>query len=255
MSHAKIYSWNVNGVRSALGKGLADFIASADPDVLCLQETKCETAVATTLGLAYPHQFWHEAEKKGYSGTAVLSKTAPLSVATDFPGDHPPEGRVVTAEFKGLFVISAYVPNSQRELERLEYRLQWDADFRKYLARLAKQKPVVVCGDLNVAHAEIDLANPSTNRRNAGFTDEERESFSQLLSQHGFTDTFRAQHPELAKRYSWWSYRPGIRARNIGWRLDYCLTSDGLKYSQPDIHDKVTGSDHCPVSVCVQAEL
>jgi exodeoxyribonuclease-3 len=234
VSHAKIFSWNVNGVRSALGKGLADFISSADPDVLCLQETKCETAVASTLGLAYPHQFWHEAEKKGYSGTAVLSKTAPFSVATDFPGDHPPEGRVVTAEFKGVFVVSAYVPNSQRELERLDYRLQWDADFRKYLARLAKKKPVVVCGDLNVAHAEIDLANPSTNRRNAGFTDEERE---------------------LAKRYSWWSYRPGIRARNIGWRLDYCLTSDGLKYSQPDIHDKVTGSDHCPVSVRVQVEL
>ena len=255
MSDARIYSWNVNGVRSALGKGLAGFIADADPDVLCLQETKCESATARELGLAFPHQHWHEAEKKGYSGTAVLSKVAPLSVATDFPGDHPAEGRVVTAEFGGLFVVSAYVPNSQRELERLDYRLRWDADFRKYLARLSKRKAVVVCGDLNVAHAEIDLANPATNRRNAGFTDEERASFGVLLQDHGFTDTFRAQHPALAQRYSWWSYRPGIRARNIGWRLDYCLTSDGLKYAQPEIHDQVKGSDHCPVSVRVHAAL
>jgi exodeoxyribonuclease-3 len=255
VSDARIYSWNVNGVRSALGKGLAGFIADADPDVLCLQETKCESATARELGLAFPHQHWHEAEKKGYSGTAVLSKVAPLSVATDFPGDHPAEGRVVTAEFGGLFVVSAYVPNSQRELERLDYRLRWDADFRKYLARLSKRKAVVVCGDLNVAHAEIDLANPATNRRNAGFTDEERASFGVLLQDHGFTDTFRAQHPALAQRYSWWSYRPGIRARNIGWRLDYCLTSDGLKYAQPEIHDQVKGSDHCPVSVRVHAAL
>ena len=255
MSVGKITSWNVNGVRSALGKGLADFITTADPDVLCLQETKCETAIAAALGLSFPHQTWHDAEKKGYSGTAILSKAAPLHVATDFPGDHPLEGRVVTAEFKGVFVISAYVPNSQRELERLDYRLQWDADFRKYLARLTKQKPVVVCGDLNVAHQEIDLANPSTNHRNAGFTDEERTSFSTLLTEHGFTDTFRAQHPALAQRYSWWSYRPGIRARNIGWRLDYCLASDGLAWAKADIHDNVTGSDHCPISVEIKAQL
>jgi len=255
VSGVAVYSWNVNGVRSALGKGLAGFVAAAAPDVLCLQETKCETATARELGLAFPHQHWHEAEKKGYSGTAILSKVAPLAVVTDFPGDHPAEGRVVTAEFKDLFVVSAYVPNSQRELERLDYRLQWDADFRKHLARLAKKKPVVVCGDLNVAHAEIDLANPASNRRNAGFTDEERASFGQLLADHGFTDTFRAQHPTLAQRYSWWSYRPGIRARNIGWRLDYCLTSAGLKFSRPEIHDQVTGSDHCPVSVRIDAQL
>ena len=177
MSHAKIFSWNVNGVRSALGKGLADFISSADPDVLCLQETKCETAVASTLGLAYPHQFWHEAEKKGYSGTAVLSKTAPLSVATDFPGDHPAEGRVVTAEFNGLFVVSAYVPNSQRELARLPYRQRWDVDFLAYLKTLEQKKPVIWCGDLNVAHTEIDLANPKANMKNHGFTPEERAAF------------------------------------------------------------------------------
>jgi exodeoxyribonuclease-3 len=255
VSHKKIFSWNVNGVRSALGKGLSEFIASTTPDVLCLQETKCETATAQTLGLNFPHQFWYEAEKKGYSGTAILSKVAPMSVVTDFPGEHPNEGRVVTAEFKDLFVVSAYVPNSQRELERLDYRLQWDADFRKHLAKLAKKKSVIVCGDLNVAHAEIDLANPATNRRNAGFTDEERESFNELLLGHGFSDTFRVQNPTLAQRYSWWSYRPGIRERNIGWRLDYCLASDGLKWSSPEIHDKVKGSDHCPVSVSVAAEL
>jgi exodeoxyribonuclease-3 len=228
-------------------KGLADFIASADPDVLCLQETKCETAVASTLGLAYPHQFWHEAEKKGYSGTAVLSKTAPLSVATDFPGDHPPEGRVVTAEFNGLFVVSAYVPNSQRELERLDYRLQWDADFRKYLARLAKKKPVVVCGDLNVAHTEHDLANPKTNRRNAGFTDEERAEF-QALVEAGFVDTFRL-FTQGNGHYTWWSYMNGARPRNIGWRIDYFLVSAELvpRVKSARILPHVPGSDHCPV--------
>ena len=244
----------MNGVRSALGKGLAEFISSTSPDVLCLQETKCETATAQTLGLNFQHQFWHQADKKGYSGTAILSKVEPLRVTTDFPGDHPNEGRVLTADFRDLFIVSAYVPNSQRDLERLDYRLQWDADFRKHLAQLAKKKAVVVCGDLNVAHAEIDLANPASNRRNAGFTDEERESFGELL-QHGYADTFRAQNPTLAQRYSWWSYRPGIRERNIGWRLDYCLASEGLKWESPEIHDKVGGSDHCPVSLIVNADL
>jgi len=255
VSAAKIFSWNVNGVRSALNKGLTDFIASAQPDVLCLQETKCETEIARALGLPFAHQAWHEADKKGYSGTAILAKTAPLSVTTGIPGDHPNEGRVVTAEFQECYVISAYVPNSQRELERLDYRLQWDADFQRYLVKLAKKKPLVVCGDLNVAHQEIDLANPTTNRRNAGFTDEERESFGKLLAHHGFTDTFRAQHPEVKQRYTWWSYRPGIRARNIGWRLDYCLTSEGLNWAKPEIHDQVLGSDHCPVSVELKVKL
>ena len=256
MSSAKIFSWNVNGVRSALGKGLGDFIAKTAPDVLCLQETKCETVTASTLGLAFPHQFWHEAEKKGYSGTAILSKTAPLSVATDFPGDHPREGRVVTAEFAGCYVLSAYVPNSQRELERLDYRLQWDADFRKYLAKLAKKKPVVVCGDLNVAHAEIDLANPTTNRRNAGFTDEERESFGTLLNDHGFTDTFRAQFPKLAQRYSWWSYRAADwEASDRGRRLEHVWASPGAKGALRSqvIFKKMRGwqkaSDHVPIMI------
>lgn len=251
----KIYSWNVNGVRSVLGKGLNEFIKQYSPDVLCLQETKCETAIAQTLGLDFPHQQWHQAEKKGYSGTAILSKLPPLSVTTDFPGEHPSEGRVVTAEFKDCYVISAYVPNAQRDLERLKYRLLWDEDFQIYLAKLAKKKSIVVCGDLNVAHAEIDLANPAQNRQNAGFTDEERNSFSKLLNQHGFTDTFRFQNPTTEKAYSWWSYRPGIRERNIGWRLDYCLISGNLKWARPEIHAQVKGSDHCPVSVQCEVEL
>ncbi|NBX02333.1 exodeoxyribonuclease III [bacterium] len=252
---ARIFSWNVNGVRSALGKGLNDFIAQTSPDVLCLQETKCDAATAKTLGFNFPYQFWHEAEKKGYSGTALLAKVEPIAVTTDIEGDHPSEGRVITAEFKDCYIVSAYVPNSQRELERLSYRLDWDADFHYHLAKLAKKKTVVVCGDLNVAHEEVDLANPAQNRRNAGFTDEERESFAKLLQQYGFTDTFRAAHPELKHRYSWWSYRPGIRERNIGWRLDYCLTSGDIPWDQAQIHDQVFGSDHCPVSVSVSAKL
>jgi len=252
-----LVSWNVNGVRSALGKGLSDFLKSAQPDVLCLQETKCETAKAQVLDLGFAHAAWHEADKKGYSGTAILSRVAPLKVAADIPGDHPREGRVLTAEFKDLFVVSAYVPNSQRELVRLGYRLKWDEDFRRHLARLAKRKPVLVCGDFNCAHQEIDLANPKTNRRNAGFTDEERASFSRLLNDEGFADTFRELHPEKEGAYSWWTVRTDARARNIGWRLDYFLASDSLKgaWFNPTIHTEVMGSDHCPVSVQVKADL
>ena len=255
MSTTKIYSWNVNGVRSAHGKGLTDFIKKHAPDVLCLQETKCEAVVAKELGLDFPYQFWHEADKKGYSGTAILAKSNPISVSNDFPGNHPREGRVITAEFKSCFVISAYVPNSQRDLERLDYRLMWDDDFQQYISKLTKKKPVMVCGDLNVAHEEIDLANPAQNRRNAGFTDEERNSFSKLLSEQGVVDTFRSANPTQEKAYSWWSYRPGIRERNIGWRLDYCLASGNLTWSKPEIHAQVMGSDHCPVSVKCEVEL
>jgi len=252
-----LVSWNVNGVRSALGKGLSDFLKSAQPDVLCLQETKCETVKAQALDLGFAHAAWHEADKKAYSGTAILSRVAPLKVAADIPGDHPREGRVLTAEFKDLFVVSAYVPNSQRELVRLGYRLKWDEDFRRHLARLVKRKPVLVCGDFNCAHQEIDLANPKTNRRNAGFTDEERASFSRLLNDEGFADTFRELHPEKEGAYSWWTVRTDARARNIGWRLDYFLASDSLKgaWSNPAIHTEVMGSDHCPVSVRVAADL
>ena len=250
-----VVSWNVNGVRSAHGKGLVDFLAAEKPDILCLQETKCETAKARAIDLGFEHAAWHEADKKGYSGTAILSRVSPVKVSTDFPGDHPREGRVLTAEFKGFHLVNAYVPNSQRELTRLDYRLAWDADFRAHLARLARSKPVLVCGDFNCAHEPIDLANPQANRRNAGFTDEERESFGRLLREDGFTDTFRARHPHKAGAYSWWTYRMGARERNIGWRLDYFLASDGLKgaWSDPAIHAEIGGSDHCPVSVKVSA--
>ena len=252
-----IVSWNVNGVRSALGKGLPGFLADAAPDVLCLQETKCETAKARALDLGFAHAAWHEAGKKGYSGTAILSRVPPLRVEADIPGDHPPEGRVLTAEFKDLFVVSAYIPNSQRELVRLGYRLRWDEDFRRHLARLAKRKPVLVCGDFNCAHQEIDLANPGANRRHAGFTDEERESFGRLLGDEGFRDTFRERHPDKAGAYSWWTVRTDARARNIGWRLDYFLASPGLAgaWSDPAIHAEVMGSDHCPVSLRLDARL
>lgn len=252
-----LVSWNVNGVRSALGKGLPDFLKAHAPDVLCLQETKCESAKARDLGLGFPHAFWHEADKKGYSGTAILARVAPIAVSTDFPGDHPAEGRVLTAEFKDLFVVSAYVPNSQRELTRLDYRLRWDGDFRRHLADLARRKPVVACGDFNCAHQEIDLANPRANRRNAGFTDEERESFGRLLREEGFVDTFRRTYPDRADAYSWWTYRMDARARNIGWRLDYALASAGLEgaWDDPRIHADVGGSDHCPVSVRLAARL
>lgn len=252
-----IASWNVNGVRSALGKGLSGYLAAAAPDVLCLQETKCETAKARAIDLGFSHASWHEAGKKGYSGTAILSRVAPIQVEADIPGDHPPEGRVLTAEFKDLFLVSAYVPNSQRELARLGYRLRWDEDFRRHLARLATRKPVLVCGDFNCAHQEIDLANPRANRRNAGFTDEERASFGRLLDDEGFADTFRERHPDRAGAYSWWTVRTDARARNIGWRLDYFLASPGLAgtWSDPAIHADVTGSDHCPVSVRLNARL
>jgi len=252
-----VVSWNVNGVRSALGKGLGDFLKEASPDVLCLQETKCETAKARGIGLGFAHAAWHEAGKKGYSGTAILSRVAPIRVDADFPGDHPAEGRVLTAEFKDLFVVSAYVPNSQRELTRLDYRLRWDEDFRRHLAGLAKRKPVLACGDFNCAHQEIDLANPRANRRNAGFTDEERESFGRLLRDEGFADTFRQRHPALAGAYSWWTYRMNARAKNIGWRLDYFLASGSLSgaWSDPRIHADIPGSDHCPVSIRTEARL
>ena len=252
-----LVSWNVNGVRSALGKGLASFIAEDVPDILCLQETKCETVKAQALDLGFAHTAWHEADKKGYSGTAILSRVAPRQVVADFPGDHPREGRVLAAEFKDFWVVSAYVPNAQRELTRLDYRLKWDEDFRRHLNGLTQRKPVFVCGDFNCAHQEIDLANPKANRRNAGFTDEERTSFGRLLGDEGFTDTFRSTHPNLVGAYSWWTYRMNAREKNIGWRLDYFLASESLKgaWSNPRIHAEVKGSDHCPVSVRTVSEL
>jgi exodeoxyribonuclease-3 len=254
-----LVSWNVNGLRSVLRKGLLEFIEQRKPDVLCLQETKIPTPEAEKLTLPYPHQFWHEAAKPGYSGTAILSQHAPKQVLRDFPGkhSHPAEGRLLAAEFAGCWLVNVYVPNSRRELVRLPYRQQeWDPKLRGFLAELATDKPVVVCGDFNVAHEPIDLANPGPNRRNAGFTDEERTGFSELLA-GGLVDVFREQHPGQPGLYSWWTYRMNARARNIGWRIDYFLVSKALKKNVQDafIWADVHGSDHCPVGVKLKVKL
>ena len=258
MPPVSLHSWNVNGLRSVAGKGFDAYLQNFAPDILCLQETKIGSDLADSLEIAsaFPHRLWHAAEKPGYSGTAILSKTAPLSHRYGIPGDDTQEGRVISAEFAGVWIVCAYVPNAQRELTRLDHRLAWDAAFRRHLTDLASVKPVLVCGDFNCAHAEIDLANPKTNRRNAGFTDEERASFSSLLAA-GFTDTFRRSNPDARGAYSWWSYRPGIRERNIGWRLDYWLADTRLdgRWSSPAIHADVPGSDHCPVSVRIDSTL
>ena len=254
-----LVSWNVNGVRSVLGKGLLSVIEKHAPDVLCLQEIKASAEHVPALALPYEHQFWHHAAKPGYSGTAILSKVKPLQVLRDFPQPHkhPDEGRVLAAEFAGCWLVNVYVPNSQRELLRLPYRQkEWDPALRGFLRELAEEKPVVVCGDFNVAHEEIDLANPAANRRNAGFTDEERANFTTLLDA-GFVDVFRHQHPGEKGHYSWWTYRMNARARNIGWRIDYFLVSKPLAKKVKDafIWPEVTGSDHCPVGIELNAKL
>jgi exodeoxyribonuclease-3 len=254
-----LVSWNVNGLRSVLRKGFLQFVEERGPDVLCLQETKIPTKEAEKLTLPYAHQYWHEAMKAGYSGTAILSHHAPKQVLRDFPGkhNHPPEGRLLAAEFAGFWQVNVYVPNSRRELVRLPYRQQeWDPKLRGFLRELAQDKPVVVCGDFNVAHAEIDLANPGPNRRNAGFTDEERAGFTELLGGE-FVDVFRERHPGEPGHYSWWTYRMNARARNIGWRIDYFLVSKMLqpKVQEAFIWPEVAGSDHCPVGVRLKAKL
>ena len=244
----KLISWNVNGLRAVMKKNFFDFVAEQQPDVLCLQETKMQEGQAEVPVEGY-HQYWCSAEKKGYSGTLTLSKTEPLSVSTGMGVDvHDHEGRIVTLEFPEFYSVNVYVPNSQNELARLDYRMQWEDDFRKYIKKLEKKKPVVICGDLNVAHQEIDLKNPSSNRRNAGFTDEEREKMTCLLDA-GLIDTFRYFHPDEADRYSWWSYRFNARANNAGWRIDYFLVSKALekKLVDAEILSDVFGSDHCPV--------
>ena len=244
----KLISWNVNGLRAVMKKNFFDFVAEQQPDVLCLQETKMQEGQAEVPVEGY-HQYWCSAEKKGYSGTLTLSKTEPLSVSTGMGVDvHDHEGRIVTLEFPEFYSVNVYVPNSQNELARLDYRMQWEDDFRKYIKKLEKKKPVVICGDLNVAHKEIDLKNPSSNRRNAGFTDEEREKMTCLLDA-GLIDTFRYFHPDEADRYSWWSYRFNARANNAGWRIDYFLVSKALekKLVDAEILSDVFGSDHCPV--------
>lgn len=253
-----LHCWNVNGLRSVAGKGFSDYLAKFAPDILCLQEIKIGAELADSLEVVarFPHRTWHCADKAGYSGTAVLSKTKPISVLRDFPGEDTREGRVLAVEFAGVWIVCAYVPNSQRELTRLDHRLAWDAAFRAHLAKLAESKPVLVCGDFNCAHTEIDLANPKANKRNAGFTDEERGSFGALLNT-GYDDTFRLDNPGLTGAYSWWTYRMDARARNIGWRLDYWLADKRLagRWSSPAIHPEITGSDHCPVSLQIDAPL
>ena len=249
----KFISWNVNGLRACMQKGFLDFFREADADVFCLQETKLQEG-QHDLELPGYYQDWNYAEKKGYSGTALFSKKEPLRVTYGIGVEkHDREGRVITAEFEELYVVTVYTPNSQRELARLDYRMEWEADFRNYVKGLAEKKPVVFCGDLNVAHREIDLKNPKTNRRNAGFTDEERACFTQVL-ESGFIDTFRYFYPELEGVYSWWSYMFLARAKNAGWRIDYFVVSEDLKERLEDakIHTQVLGSDHCPVELTLR---
>jgi exodeoxyribonuclease III len=248
----KLLSWNVNGIRAALDKGFGDFVSSEKPDILCLQETKarCEQ-VQLPLEMAGYHNYWNSADKPGYSGVAVFSKQEPLNVIHGFGLDeHDREGRVLTLEYPDFHLVNVYTPNAQDGLRRLSYRLDWDEVFRLYLSSLASKKPVIFCGDLNVAHEEIDIARPRENRRTAGFSDEERESFGKLLNA-GFIDTFRHLHPDTTGAYSWWSYRAGARPRNVGWRIDYFGVSPELlnKVVSAEILAHVHGSDHCPVSL------
>ena len=245
----KLISWNVNGLRACLGKGFLEFARAEAPDILCLQETKMQPGQAEVDLPGYT-QVWHSAEKKGYSGTALFLKTAPVSVALDFPG-HSGEGRVITADMGAYYMVTAYAPNSQDGLKRLDYRMAWEDGLRAHLMQLDAQKPVLYCGDLNVAATEIDLKNPATNTKNAGFTPQEREKFADLLSA-GFIDTFRTLYPNEIK-YSWWSYRFNARKNNAGWRIDYFLASARLREKIADamIYTDVMGSDHCPVGLLI----
>ena len=249
----KLVSWNVNGLRSCLTKGFLEYVKNEDPDILCLQETKLQPEQAV-FDLEGYHRYFHSADKKGYSGTAVLTKEEPLSVTYGFGEDiHRHEGRVITAEYPDFYLVCCYTPNSQDGLKRLPYRMQWEDAFRAYLKELETKKPVIFCGDLNVAHQEIDLKNPKTNRKNAGFSDEERAKFTELL-EAGFVDTFRYFYPDQEGIYSWWSYRFSARAKNAGWRIDYFCVSESLKDRLVDakIHTEVMGSDHCPVELDIQ---
>lgn len=246
----KLVSWNVNGIRAALKKGFMDFFNDVDADIFCLQEIKLSEG-QLDLELDGYHQYWNYAEKKGYSGTAVFTKEEPLHVSYGIDmEEHDNEGRVITCEYEDFFLVTCYTPNSQRGLTRLDYRMTWEDDFREYLNMLNNVKPVVLCGDLNVAHKEIDLKNPSSNKKNAGFTSEERSQFQNLLDA-GYTDTFRHLYPDAEDRYSWWSYITKARDRNAGWRIDYFVVSDDLNDAiiEADIRDDILGSDHCPVSL------
>lgn len=249
----KLISWNVNGIRACVQKGFLDFFKEEDADIFCIQESKMQEG-QLELELPGYHQYWNYAERKGYSGTAIFTKQEPLSVMYGMGiEEHDKEGRVITLEFEDFYFVTVYTPNSQNELARLEYRMQWETDFLLYLKKLEEKKNVIFCGDLNVAHQEIDLKNPKTNRRNAGFTDEERGKFTELL-QAGFIDTFRYFYPDQEGIYSWWSYRFSARAKNAGWRIDYFIVSEGLKDRLVDakILTEVLGSDHCPVELDIK---
>ena len=249
----KFISWNVNGLRACVQKGFLDFFNSIDADFFCIQESKLQ-AGQIDLDLPGYHQYWNYAEKKGYSGTAIFAKNKALSVSYGIGiEEHDKEGRVITLEYDNFYLVTCYTPNSQNELKRLPYRMQWEDDFREYLKTLDAKKPVVLCGDLNVAHNEIDLKNPKTNRKNAGFSDEERAKMTELLGS-GFTDTFRYFYPDAEGIYSWWSYRFKAREKNAGWRIDYFITSKRIndKLQKAVIHTDVLGSDHCPVEVDIE---
>ena len=252
----KFISWNVNGLRAVTGKNFYEAFNFLDADFFCLQETKLQEG-QIEMNLPGYHQFWNYAQKKGYSGTAIFTKHEPLSVSygMNVP-EHDTEGRIITLEYKDFYLVTVYTPNSQTELKRLDYRMQWETDFKAFLLNLAQKKGVIVCGDLNVAHEEIDIKNPASNRRNAGFTDEERAKMTELLAS-GFVDSFRAFYPDTANVYSWWSYRFHAREKNAGWRIDYFLVSENLKNSMKGaaIHTEIFGSDHCPVELTLSAEL
>ncbi len=249
----KLISWNVNGLRAVMNKGFKDFFNSIDADVFCVQETKLQEGQIEFAPENY-YVYFNSAIKKGYSGTALISKIKPMNVAYGINmEEHDSEGRVITAEYEKFYLVNCYTPNSQRELTRLDYRMQWEDDFRAYLCKLQNKKPVILCGDLNVAHNEIDLKNPSNNRHNAGFTDEERGKMTALLNA-GFIDTFRYMYPDKKECYSWWSYMFHAREKNAGWRIDYFIASENLKNKIKDckIHTEVFGSDHCPVELDIE---
>lgn len=246
----KLISWNVNGIRAALNKGFTDFFKCIDADIFCVQETKMQEGQADISFEGY-NMYWNSAEKKGYSGTAIFTKVKPLSVNYGIGIDeHDNEGRVITLEFNDFYIVNIYTPNSKRELERLDYRMVWEEEIKKYIKKLDESKPVIVCGDLNVAHKEIDIKNAKSNRRSAGFTDEEREKMTLFLND-GFTDTFRYVYPDKEDAYSWWSYMGNARAKNVGWRIDYFIVSNTIKEKIKDayIYPEVMGSDHCPVGL------
>lgn len=248
MKLMKLISWNVNGLRAVMKKNFMEYFNQQDADIFCLQETKLQEG-QIEMDLPGYFQYWNYAEKKGYSGTAIFTKKEPLGVSYGIQIDHhDKEGRVITLEYEEFFMVNVYTPNAKPELARLEYRMEWEDDFRKYLKQLEEKKPVIVCGDLNVAHTEIDLKNPKTNRKNPGFSDEERGKFTELI-EAGFVDTFRFFYPDKEGAYTWWSYRFNARANNSGWRIDYFCVSDVLKeeLKKAEIHADVMGSDHCPV--------